>query len=128
MSRNLVPKFILIFVLMVLAVAALYPPSKTLKPGIDLAGGTSLIYAINTEGLSGRSGAGPGPEDDYGPAPAYRPGQYPEPRLAPLGQHAVRDSDASGQQGDRRTSGMNSRRRWIVCSPRTSTPRRSCAP
>ena len=52
MSRNLVPKFILILVLVVLAAAALYPPSKTLKPGIDLAGGTSLIYAINTEGLS----------------------------------------------------------------------------
>jgi SecD/SecF fusion protein len=52
MSRNLVPKFILILVLVVLAVLALYPPSRTLKPGIDLAGGTSLIYAINTEGLS----------------------------------------------------------------------------
>ncbi|MFB0524433.1 MAG: protein translocase subunit SecD, partial [Phycisphaerae bacterium] len=35
------------------AVAAftLYPPSKTLKPGIDLAGGTSLIYEIDTQGL-----------------------------------------------------------------------------
>ena len=52
MSRNLVPKFILIVVLVVLAVLALYPPSRTLKPGIDLAGGTSLIYAINTEGMS----------------------------------------------------------------------------
>ena len=52
MSRNLVPKFILIVVLVVLAVLALYPPSRTLKPGIDLAGGTSLIYAINTEGLN----------------------------------------------------------------------------
>jgi SecD/SecF fusion protein len=52
MSRNLVPKFILIVVLVVLAVLALYPPSRTLKPGIDLAGGTSLIYAINTEGLT----------------------------------------------------------------------------
>jgi SecD/SecF fusion protein len=53
MSRNLLPKFILILVLVVLAALALYPPSRTLKPGIDLAGGTSLIYAINTEGLSG---------------------------------------------------------------------------
>jgi len=52
MSRNLVPKFILILVLVVLAVLALYPPSGKLKPGIDLAGGTSLIYAINTEGLT----------------------------------------------------------------------------
>jgi len=52
MSRNLVPKFILILVLVVIAVLALYPPSRTLKPGIDLAGGTSLIYAINREGLT----------------------------------------------------------------------------
>jgi SecD/SecF fusion protein len=52
MSRNLLPKAILILVLIAVALVALYPPSKTLKPGIDLAGGTSLIYAINTEGLS----------------------------------------------------------------------------
>jgi SecD/SecF fusion protein len=53
MSRNLMPKILLILVLVAVAVATLYPPSKKLKPGIDLAGGTSLIYAINTEGLSG---------------------------------------------------------------------------
>jgi SecD/SecF fusion protein len=37
------------------AVAAwtLFPPSKTLKPGIDLAGGTRLIYEIDTHGLTG---------------------------------------------------------------------------
>jgi len=47
------PKILLILVLVAVAAVTLYPPSKTLKPGIDLAGGTSLIYAINTEGLSG---------------------------------------------------------------------------
>ncbi len=52
MSKNLVPKSILIVILVALALWTLYPPSKTLKPGIDLAGGTSLIYAIDTEGLS----------------------------------------------------------------------------
>ncbi len=52
MSRNLLPKFILILVLVVAAGLALFPPRETLKPGIDLAGGTSLIYAIDTEGLS----------------------------------------------------------------------------
>lgn len=51
MNRNLVPKFILVLVLVVAAGLTLFPPSKTLKPGIDLAGGTSLIYAIDTEGL-----------------------------------------------------------------------------
>ncbi|MGA1980304.1 MAG: protein translocase subunit SecD [Sedimentisphaerales bacterium] len=53
MNKNLTPKAILIIVLVLLAAWALYPPSKTLKPGIDLAGGTSLIYEINTEGLEG---------------------------------------------------------------------------
>jgi SecD/SecF fusion protein len=53
MSKNLLPKFILIIVLVVVAAWTLYPPSKTLKPGIDLAGGTSLIYEIDTQGLVG---------------------------------------------------------------------------
>jgi len=52
MSRNLVPKIVLILILVAAAVLSLYPPSKTLKPGIDLAGGTSLIYAIDTQGLT----------------------------------------------------------------------------
>ena len=37
--------------LTIFAIAELYPPSETLKPGIDLAGGTSLIYDIDTTGL-----------------------------------------------------------------------------
>ncbi len=52
MNKNLWPKFILIIVLVVVAVWTLYPPDKTLKPGIDLAGGTSLIYEIDTQGLN----------------------------------------------------------------------------
>jgi len=51
MNKNLVPKVVLIFLLVVVAVWTLYPPSKTLKPGIDLAGGTSLIYEIDTQAL-----------------------------------------------------------------------------
>jgi len=51
MSKNLTPKIVLILVLVVLAAWTLYPPNKTLKPGIDLAGGTSLIYEIDTHGL-----------------------------------------------------------------------------
>jgi SecD/SecF fusion protein len=51
MSKNLMPKIILIIVLVTVAVWTLYPPRKTLKPGIDLAGGTSLIYEIDTHGL-----------------------------------------------------------------------------
>ena len=51
MSKNLVPKTILIIVLVALAIWTLFPPNERLKQGIDLAGGTSLIYAIDTEGL-----------------------------------------------------------------------------
>ncbi|MHC4573512.1 MAG: protein translocase subunit SecD, partial [Planctomycetota bacterium] len=51
MGKNLLPKVILIAVLAVAAGWTLYPPSKTLKPGIDLAGGTSLIYEIDATEL-----------------------------------------------------------------------------
>jgi SecD/SecF fusion protein len=52
MSKNLTPKIVLIVVLVAAAAWTLYPPSQTLKPGIDLAGGTSLIYEIDTHGLT----------------------------------------------------------------------------
>jgi len=51
MNKNLTLKIVLIIVLVAVAVWTLYPPNKTLKPGIDLAGGTSLIYKIDTHGL-----------------------------------------------------------------------------
>jgi len=51
MGRKLTPKIILIIVLAALAIWTLFPPQKKLKPGIDLAGGTSLIYEIGTQDL-----------------------------------------------------------------------------
>jgi len=54
MGKNLAPKLVLIIVLVVVAAWTLYPPSKTLKPGPDLGGGTSLIYEIDTQGLKER--------------------------------------------------------------------------
>jgi len=51
MNKNLTLKIVLIIVLIVLAAWTLYPPNKTLKPGIDLAGGTSLIYEVDAHGL-----------------------------------------------------------------------------
>jgi len=51
MEKNLTLKCVLVFVLVIAAIATLYPPQERLKPGIDLAGGTSLIYEINTQGL-----------------------------------------------------------------------------
>ena len=52
MDKNLSWKTMLIVVLVGLAAWTLYPPDKTLKPGIDLGGGTSLIYEIDAQGLS----------------------------------------------------------------------------
>ena len=53
MDKNVVRfGLIAIIVLIIFAAAELYPPKETLKPGIDLAGGTSLIYEIDTTGLS----------------------------------------------------------------------------
>ncbi len=51
MHKNLTLKMVFILVLVAVAGWTLYPPSETLKPGIDLAGGTSLIYEIDTHGL-----------------------------------------------------------------------------
>ncbi len=45
-------KWGVIVALTALAILVLWPPSDTLKPGIDLAGGTSLIYEIDTAGMS----------------------------------------------------------------------------
>jgi len=55
MDRNFV-RFGLaaIIVLVIFAAVELYPPSEKLKPGIDLAGGTSLIYEIDPTGLESR--------------------------------------------------------------------------
>src|SRR5512140_3475569 len=52
MNRNLLWKLALIVVLVIVAFIELYPPSKTLNPGLDLAGGTSFIYELDTQGLS----------------------------------------------------------------------------
>jgi SecD/SecF fusion protein len=52
MDKNLTWKIVLIAALVALAVWTLYPPTKTLKPGIDLGGGTSLIYEVDAKGLS----------------------------------------------------------------------------
>jgi len=58
MNKNLVPKSVFIIFLIAIAIWALYPPSQTLRRGIDLAGGTSLIFAINTEGLDAQAQKG----------------------------------------------------------------------
>ena len=51
MNMNLIWKSVLIVAVVALMGLYLYPPQETLKPGIDLAGGTSLIYEIDVSGL-----------------------------------------------------------------------------
>ena len=51
MNKNLTWKIVLVIVMVLVAAWTLYPPNETLKPGIDLAGGTSLIYEIDAQGL-----------------------------------------------------------------------------
>ncbi|MHC4738444.1 MAG: protein translocase subunit SecD [Planctomycetota bacterium] len=52
MEKKLTWRIVLIIILPLLAAYFLYPPDKTLKPGMDLGGGTSLIYEIDAQGLS----------------------------------------------------------------------------
>jgi len=52
MTKNLMLKAALIVFLVVFALLEVYPPNEKLKPGLDLAGGTSLIYDIDTTDLS----------------------------------------------------------------------------
>ncbi len=51
MVTNQLWKKVLIAVLVVIAILALFPLDEKIKPGLDLAGGTSLIYGIDTEGM-----------------------------------------------------------------------------
>ncbi len=48
---NRLLKWVLIIGLVVLSLVLLYPPGRKLKGGIDLVGGTSLLYEIDTTGL-----------------------------------------------------------------------------
>lgn len=52
MYRDLRWKALLIAFLIVVSVIYVYPPSEKLKQGLDLAGGTSLIYEIDASDLA----------------------------------------------------------------------------
>ncbi|MBI4719185.1 MAG: protein translocase subunit SecD [Planctomycetes bacterium] len=49
---NRLLKWLLVLGLAVLSLVILYPPGEKLKGGIDLVGGTSLLFEIDTSGLS----------------------------------------------------------------------------
>ena len=48
---NRLIKWLLIIAMVVVSLAVLYPPNEKLKGGIDLVGGTSLLFEIDTTGL-----------------------------------------------------------------------------
>jgi SecD/SecF fusion protein len=50
-EKNRLWKWVFVLGVTALAIYALYPLKERLKPGIDLAGGTSLIYEFNTAGM-----------------------------------------------------------------------------
>ncbi|MCO6439070.1 MAG: protein translocase subunit SecD [Phycisphaerae bacterium] len=50
---NRTMKWLLVIGLVVLSIVILYPPQEKLKGGIDLVGGTSLLFEIDTSGLKG---------------------------------------------------------------------------
>lgn len=54
---NRTTKWIVVIALVVLSLALLYPPDRKLKGGIDLVGGTSLLYEIDTTGLQSQDTA-----------------------------------------------------------------------
>ncbi|MFO0910182.1 MAG: protein translocase subunit SecD [Isosphaeraceae bacterium] len=49
--KNLGSKFALIAITTIAGLLAMYPPSEKLKKGIDLSGGTILVYEVNKENL-----------------------------------------------------------------------------
>jgi protein-export membrane protein SecD/preprotein translocase SecF subunit len=53
-DKNLYVRIALIVLIVTLCVWAIWPPREQLKAGIDLAGGTSLLYEIDTAGLAER--------------------------------------------------------------------------
>ncbi len=85
MQKNLTWKIALIIILPLIAVSKLYPPNKTLKPGLDLAGGTSLIYEIDAHGLKAAEKKRPFAKNDNYSAKANRPCKYPESYMAAAG-------------------------------------------
>lgn len=52
MNKNNFLKLSIIAAMVVIAAFTIWPISKKLKPGLDLGGGVSLIYDIDTEGLT----------------------------------------------------------------------------
>lgn len=51
MAKDLIWKIVLILIVVAASALYVYPPQEKLKLGLDLVGGTSLVYEIDTSGL-----------------------------------------------------------------------------
>ena len=89
MDKNLSWKIVFIVALVILAAWTLYPPSKTLKPGIDLGGGTSLIYEVDAKGLGSEEKRGLSERVITVLRRRIDPANIQKPRLETAGQHKV---------------------------------------
>ena len=90
-GENRLLKWIVVIVPVVGAVLAILPPQDRLKGGIDLVGGCSLFYEIDTTGLERDQIRGLSEHLEA----AGRSERPTEPGLAAGGQHASGDSDAA---------------------------------
>src|ERR1041384_2069004 len=48
-EKNLNQRLLVIGIVIVIALIMLWPPKSKLRPGLDIAGGTSMIFEIQTE-------------------------------------------------------------------------------
>ena len=90
MNKKLTPKIVLIVVLVLLAALTLNPPDQKLKRGIDLAGGVSLIYEIDTLDLEESENARPDRSHHATGRPAEQPAGPPARREAPARRAPLR--------------------------------------
>ena len=79
MGKNLGPRLVLIGVITLLGILLLYPPKDRLRAGLDIAGGTSLVYEIDTTGTS--------PTEAYGLAERVK--ELLQKRVDPSGIYAL---------------------------------------
>ncbi len=49
-EKNVTQRLIVTGVAVLIGIILLYPPSRKLRPGIDIAGGTSLIFELDAKG------------------------------------------------------------------------------
>ena len=55
MGKNIGQRLFLIGVVIIIGIVLLWPPGEKLRPGLDIAGGTSMIFEIDATGAEGQA-------------------------------------------------------------------------